>query len=226
MKKTIYLLAAAAALAFAACERNGSVTEESKSTIGTTEPHDPILEATHLNLSESFFRAENLEQIYRRAVYDFANFEVENASAVTPVRSWQLGQMWDHVLICDDRGIDDVLLLKPGQFAGVDFKTPLQEKLINPEPLDSAKGSRTVIGLHSIWHSESKMRVQAVLGYSNVIGASWTFLYDVDPRGRMFLRKSLNLGCNFPECWIDDPRLYGLPAKNKETEQVVPPNGP
>lgn len=223
MKKTIYLLSAA--LVCAACERNGSVKEHSKSTIATKVPRDPILEATRLNLSKSFIHAENLEQIYRRAVYDFADFEVKNADAVTPVRSWQLGQMWGDVMICSDSGIDDILPLKPGQFAGVDFETALRERLTNPEPLDSAKGSRTVIGLQSIWHSESKKRVQAVLGYSNTIGSSWTFLYDVDPQGRMLLRKSLNMGCNFPECWIDDPRLYGLPNKEKETEQGSGGNG-
>jgi hypothetical protein len=99
MKKTIYLLAAAAALACAACERNRSVTDESKSTIATTQPHDPILEATRLNLTKSFIHAGNLEQIYRRAVYDFADFQVKNADAVTPVRSWQLGQMWGDVMM-------------------------------------------------------------------------------------------------------------------------------
>jgi len=207
MNTVNYFLVAAVVLLFQGCkeDRAESPTQDHKSA--NAEEKHPVIDATRLNMEQPLVHEDNLELIYRRAIYDFADFEVKNASAVTPVRSWMLGQMWDDVLICSDRGIEDMLHLKPGQFAGVDFVTPLGDRLINAEPLDSAKGSRTVIGLYSIWHSKSKMRVQAVLGFSNIIGESWTFLYDVDRQGCMRLRKSVNIGCNFPEGWIDDPRL-------------------
>ena len=207
MKTGYYFLFAAAVLMLQGCKGDRAASSAQDNKSANAEEKHPLIDATRLNMEQPLVHADNLELIYRRAIYDFADFEVKNASAVTPVRSWMLGQMWEDVLICSDRGIEDMLHLKPGQFAGVDFVTPLGDRLISAEPLDSAKGSRTVIGLYSIWHSKSRMRVQAVLGFSNIIGESWTFLYDVDRQGGMRLRKSENIGCDFPEGWIDDPRL-------------------
>ena len=167
MNTVYYFLVAAVVLLLQGCkeDRAESPAQDHKSA-NAGEKH-PVIESTRLNMKQPLIHADNLELIYRRAIYDFADFEVKKASEVTPVRSWRLGQMWEDVLICSDRGIEDMLHLKPGQFAGVDFMTPLGDKLINAEPPDSAKGSRTVIGLYSIWHSKSRMRVQAVLGFSN-----------------------------------------------------------
>lgn len=202
-------LVAVAVLLFAGCKKDRVESTVSEHTNAKREAGNPILEATRLNLEQSLVQAENLERIYRRAIYDFADFEVKNTPAGSPVKDRRLGQLRDEVLLCDDKGINDYLHLKPGQFAGVDFRTPLGAHLLNTEQSGTPgiKGSGLVIGVHSIWHSKSRKRVQVALGWVSTIGESWAFLYEIDGEGKMLLRKSMNIGCDFPEGWIDDPRF-------------------
>jgi len=209
MNNVYCFLVAASVLLFAGCKRDRAESPVSDHTSAKGEEGNPILEANRLNLEQPLVQAENLERIYRRAIFDFADFEVKNTPAGSPVKDRRLGQLRDEVLLCDDKGIDDFLHLEPGQFAGVDFRTPLGDHLLNAVQSGSSgmKGQGLVIGVHSIWHSKSRKRVQVVLGWVSTIGESWTFLYEIDGDGRMLLRKSMNIGCDFPEGWIDDPRF-------------------
>lgn len=194
MKITNSIFVALSAMAFLGCSKDGAeVLGDAASQMG---------KETRLNLEKPVLEGDNLEKIYRQAVFDFADYQVKNPSVNGKVPSRILGQSTNIVQVFSDSGLDSIRL-EPGQFAGVDFKTPLGSLLTNVDPENLSRLRDDPIGLHSIFYSESKQRLQVVLGWAGVTGGSWAFLYDIDDHGVMLIRKAEEHGSSFFEDWIE-----------------------
>ena len=210
MKAKYFVCVVVAALVASACKEDRLPVQRSDHEKTTTEELSQIQKVTRLNLEQPVLQGENLERLYLRAVFDFADYQVKNPPIGGDVRGRRLGQLRDMVWLYSDAG-GDILQLKPGQFAGINFETPLGSLLTNAELEEDADQRSTVIGAHSFWYSESRMRAQVSLGWIATTGHSWTFLYEIDKHGAMLLRKTMDHGGDFPEGWIDLPPYQSKP---------------
>ncbi len=200
MKIVTSILVASSAIIILGCKEDSVGVQQSDRADTLTNEVSPILKATRLNLAKPVLQGDNLEKIYRRTIFDFADYQVKNAPIGGKVHSRCLGQLTDMIWLHSDKG-SDFIKLEPGQFAGVDFETPLGDLLTNAEPEDRA--IRRVLGVYSISHSESKRRVQVVFASGGSPGSSWTFLYDVDKQGTLLLREAVDRGGYCPDGGID-----------------------
>ena len=95
----------------------------------------------------------------------------------------------------DDWSMIDV---PPEMFRRVDFPTALGEHLLNADedfPVRPDNPVRTIT-VRSLGFSEARHRVPIALGWTDTIGESWTFLYEIADNGSLRLLKSIMLGCS------------------------------
>jgi hypothetical protein len=204
MKNFISLLVVSCSIILSGCKEDSIGVQQSDRADKPNNELNPILKATCLNLAKPALQGDNLERLYRRAIFDFADYQVKNPPIGGRVLGRSLGQLSDMIWLHSDKGSEHIKL-EPGQFAGVDFETPLGDLLSNAEPGGNGDLRPTVIGVYGISHSESKRRVQVVLGWIRTTGHSWTFLYDIDEQGVLLLRETVDHGGDFPDGWIDQP---------------------
>jgi hypothetical protein len=190
-----------AALLLSACDNRVSEVAKSDATVETTS-----IAETPAKVRLPFVLEQNLEVIYERAVADFANYEITHRNPEWPRRTFRLNHRSDEVEVWGDRGFDSIPIL-PGAFDGIDFDSALGDNLLNadePSPTRPENPVRT-ISVRRICFSEPKKKIQVSLGWVDTISESWTFLYDLTHDGQLQLKKSIMLGCNTPDGWIDGP---------------------
>jgi hypothetical protein len=148
----------------------------------------------------------NMNLIYEAAVRDFAEYEMAHRNPKWPPRTFRLDHGPEEIDVWDEGGITTINL-SPDQLNGIDFKTALGGRLLNPDdPFpDRAENPVRTIRVFQTWYSESRRRVQICLGWRDTISESWTFLYDITDDGSLQLKKLIMLGCNSPDGWIDGP---------------------
>jgi hypothetical protein len=195
------VIATLAALLLSACDGRVSEVAESDPTVGTSSIAGP---PSKIRLP--FVLEQNLEVIYERAVTDFASYEIAHRNPEWPTRTFRLDHRSGEVEIWGDGGFDTIPV-PPGAFDGIEFDTALGDDLLNadePFPTRPENPVRT-ISVRRICVSQPMKRIQISLGWADTISESWTFLYDLTHDGQLQLKKSIMLGCNTPDGWIDGP---------------------
>ena len=147
-----------------------------------------------------FLSKRDLVALYEQAVWDFAQEEAElrrNHRGYS--RSYRLQPTSEFLAIISSGGTVSEVKLKPGEFSGVGFATPLGEDLINA---DAGRSADLNLSFGQVYYCAEKHRVQATLQWSATISASYNYLYAVGEGGRLELIGKQHMGCSRPNGMI------------------------